>query len=270
MVVMPSVPGALRTRSPEDERKLEAFEKRMALPILLSAVLPIILGFAGRDSIFANVVLVVTWFVFVLDYVVHLRFVPRYQRSGPGIFDLVVVLLTAPWFLIANLGASRFLAFARLARLARVLKASGKSLIRLAKQLGRVGLIAAMIVFVCAYVAYSAERSVNPEFATFGDAIWWAIVTITTVGYGDITPITTTGRFSATILMVSGIGLLGILAGSLASFFGFGDSEAESSPVPPDDAVPPAEPDLAAELARMRAKVAELDAALADLQDRAR
>ncbi len=46
-------------------------------------------------------------------------------------------------------------------------------------------------------VAYYAEHPANPEFATVGDALWWGIVTLTTVGYGDIVPKTPTGRFAA-------------------------------------------------------------------------
>jgi voltage-gated potassium channel len=141
------------------------------------------------------------------------------------VFDLCVVGLTAPWFLIPGLGEARFLALARLARLARIVKAGGRGLTRLAAQLGQVGLVTALLVITCAYVAFGAERAVNGEFASYGDSLWWAVVTITTVGYGDITPVTTTGRVTATLLMFSGLAVLGVLAGSLASFFGFGGDE---------------------------------------------
>ena len=54
---------------------------------------------------------------------------------------------------------------------------------------------------------------------SFGDALWWSIVTCTTVGYGDISPSTTVGRVVAVILMLFGIGLIGMLTGAITTFF---------------------------------------------------
>src|SRR3954470_6986718 len=86
------------TRNPDDARRLEHFEKVMAFPILTSALLPIMFALAGRSSIVSELVQIVAWVVFIVDYVVHDRLIPRYRRSGLGIFDLIVVILTAPWF----------------------------------------------------------------------------------------------------------------------------------------------------------------------------
>ena len=106
-------------------------------------------------------------------------------------------------------------------------------------------------------MGYYAEHPSNPDFATFGDAIWWSTVTLTTVGYGDIVPITTAGRFDGAAIMFMGIALLGLLAGSLASFFGLESDE--------DDPVDPETSDesVRAELALLRAEVREL----ADLRE---
>lgn len=57
------------------------------------------------------------------------------------------------------------------------------------------------------------------ENKSFGDALWWSIVTCTTVGYGDVSPSTTAGRFIAVILMFFGIGLLGMLTGTITTYF---------------------------------------------------
>ena len=63
----------------------------------------------------------------------------------------------------------------------------------------------------------SRRAGAGANIKTGGDALWWAIVTITTVGYGDFYPITSLGRLTAVFVMVSGIGIIGALASILAS-----------------------------------------------------
>lgn len=254
-----------------DPERLAAFEHRMAMPIFLAAVLPIVLTGAGSDAVVANVVIAASWVVFIVDLVVHVRLRPGYLRTGQGIFDLAVVVLTAPWFLIPGLEELDIFTLARLARLGRVVAASRGTVLRLVRQLGQVGLVTTLLVITCAYVAYGAERSVNEEFGSFSDALWWGVVTITTVGYGDIAPVTTTGRVTATVLMVAGLAVLGVLAGALASFFGL-DRGADDEPErgndgpPPDATPPPAQ--LTAEVAALRRQVADLDRMLSSMEDR--
>jgi voltage-gated potassium channel len=219
------VSAKLRARSIEDEQRLERWERKAQLPIVASALLPIVFSLAGTQSIIADTVMIVAWIVFIADLVVHVRLVPRFLRTRWGVFDFVVVILTAPWFLIPGLGTARFLMLARLARLVRVVKAGGKKLTQLFEQLGRLGIVVSIIIVTCAYVAYHVERATNPLFNSFGTSVWWAVVTITTVGYGDVYPITTAGRITGVVLMFSGLALFGVLAGTLATFFGFGERE---------------------------------------------
>ena len=251
--------GRLRTRSPEDERRLAAWERKAQLPILASALLPIVFSLADTTSLIATSVMIIAWAVFIADLVVHIRLVPRFLRTRWGMFDLVVVVLTAPWFLIPGLGDASFLVVARLARLVRVLKASGKQMTELFKQLGRLGVVVAVIILTCSYVAYSVERATNPLFNSFGTSVWWAIVTITTVGYGDVYPITTAGRISGVVLMFAGLALFGVLAGTLASFFGLAGTDTTT---PADAAVNAPEPD-GAPAALLEARLAELEEAIA-------
>ncbi len=181
-----------------------------------------------------------------------------------------MVVLTAPWFLVPGLGTTRFVALARLARLVRVIKAGGRALVRLAHQLGRVGLVTGSLLVSCAYVTYSAERSVNEAYSSFGDALWWATVTITTVGYGDVVPVTTVGRVMGVVLMLAGLAVLGVLAGVLASFFGFGESDG------PEPTAPGEAPDVEVEapstrpVAELQARLAELERAIAALRSQLR
>ena len=158
----------------------------------------------------------------------------------------------------------------RLARLLRVVIVSGGAK-RLFERLGRVVVVAAVVVFSGAAVAYYAEHPTNPEFATFGDSLWWGIVTLTTVGYGDVVPKTTVGRLAGVMIMISGISVVGILAGSLASFFRLGDSQSGDDSSVPSDAsgqpMPPPEGEqyqvLAREMVQLREQMARLTEHLA-------
>ncbi|WP_231686768.1 potassium channel family protein [Bacillus sp. JCM 19034] len=79
----------------------------------------------------------------------------------------------------------------------------------------------AILIFVSAIPIKSLEQSIE----NYADALWWSIVTATTVGYGDISPETNIGRVIALILMLFGIGLLGMITGSIATYFINGQSK---------------------------------------------
>ena len=77
----------------------------------------------------------------------------------------------------------------------------------------------ALILFVASLAALDAERDqVGANITTFGDALWWAVTTVTTVGYGDQFPVSGAGRFIAAGLMIAGVALLGVVTASLASW----------------------------------------------------
>jgi voltage-gated potassium channel len=210
-------PGRGQPRSDGDAAFLGRFETRMRLPIIVSAVLPLIVVPEAGNWV-GEVVGVVTWLVFLLDYVVHARRLVRYGRTRLGQFDLFVVVATAPWFLLPGAGVGSFVVLLRLARLARLLMVSRGSR-RLLDRLGRIAVVAVAVVVIASLVAYYAEHATNPGYATIGDALWWGIVTLTTVGYGDIVPKTAVGRWAGVTIMITGITVLGVLAGSLSSFF---------------------------------------------------
>jgi voltage-gated potassium channel len=165
-----------------------------------------------------------SWLVFVVDLVVQRRIDPAYLRRRNGRIDLTIVVLTFPYYVIPGIsGSAAILLVARLARVVRLLLATA-GLRRFAARLGKVALVAGIVVVLASLAAYQAEHKTNSEFATVGDALWWGIVTLTTVGYGDIVPKTTAGRLCGVAIMFTGIAVLGVLAGSLASLFNFESS----------------------------------------------
>lgn len=176
----------------------------MRLPIVLAAILPILIGLsrAGEDSGIAIAVNFVACLVFVVDLVVHLRLVRRYLRTGVGVFDLAIVVITAPWFLIPGLGSSQILVVARLGRLARLLMASpgadghSDDSARSASSPPR---------WCCSPPGRPTRPSSRPTQSSPRTATpVVGHLTLTTVGYGDIVPHTRDGRLAGVFLMLTG------------------------------------------------------------------
>ncbi len=78
--------------------------------------------------------------------------------------------------------------------------------------------IVALVILTSATGFYAAEIGTNQNLDSYGDALWWAIVTVTTIGYGDIFPVTVAGRFVGAFLMFAGIGALGVFTASIAAY----------------------------------------------------
>ena len=84
----------------------------------------------------------------------------------------------------------------------------------------KVAVTAVFVSYIAAVQITISERSVEgSNIKTFGDGLWWAVTTVTTVGYGDRFPTTTEGRILAVMLMLVGISLVGVITASVASWF---------------------------------------------------
>jgi len=195
-----------------------------------------------------RVVTVVTWPVFLADYVVRLLLAgQRWRFVRENWVDGVAVLLPL----------LRPLRIISLVRVARVLDR------RLTTTLhGRVAAYvtatASLVVFMASLAVYDAERGApDASIADYGDAVWWAFTTITTVGYGDRYPVTGEGRLVAVLLMLGGIALLGVVTAAVASWFVGRVAEAAQAQDEADDAALRSEVrELAEEVRRLRAELA--------------
>lgn len=211
--------------------RLVRWERTMSPIIILAALVPIVVALAPRTKNDPFVGLnIASWLIFLADLVVHLRWRPRYLRTGLGQFDLAIVVLTFPWYLVPGLQSTAVLGIARLGRLLRLLLAGGttKILRRLVERIGKASLYSLGLILVCSEVVYRVEPP-GSGFTSQGVSIWWGFVTFTTVGYGNIVPETATGRFVSVVLMVGGVALIGLLAGSLAEFLADNDAERQAA-----------------------------------------
>jgi voltage-gated potassium channel len=120
---------------------------------------------------------------------------------------------------------SVLLPFLRPLRLMRVISFGGLALQKIAmgKQFAitvKVAITAVFISYIAAVQITISERSVEgSNIKNFSDGLWWAVTTVTTVGYGDRFPTTTEGRILAVMLMLVGISLVGVITASVASWF---------------------------------------------------
>jgi voltage-gated potassium channel len=121
--------------------------------------------------------------------------------------------------------ASSLLPFLRPLRLMRVISFGGLAIQKVA--IGRQFAITLKVAITTLFVAYISavqitisERMVEgSNIKNFGDGLWWAMTTVTTVGYGDKFPVTTEGRILAVTLMIMGISLVGVITASVAAWF---------------------------------------------------
>lgn len=149
------------------------------------------------------------WAGFVVDYVVRLR-LSRDRRGfvRSHLLDLVVVMLPL----------LRPLRLLRLVTLLAVFNRSARLSLR-----GRVSVYVAgaalTVMFLASLAVLQAERgAAGATIRSFGDAVWWAASTVTTVGYGDVYPVTTQGRWVAAGLMLAGIALIGVVTATFATW----------------------------------------------------
>jgi voltage-gated potassium channel len=151
----------------------------------------------------------ITWGIFVVDLVVRLALAEeRLRYLGRRWYDLLVIVLPL----------LRPLRLLRLMPLLSVLNRRAQTGLR-----GRVAIYvaggASLLAFVAALAVLDVEQtSPDANISDFGDAIWWAVTTMTTVGYGDHYPVTSVGRVVAFGLMLGGIALLGTVTATMASW----------------------------------------------------
>lgn len=180
-----------------------------ALVFLAAYSVQVIGDLTGTQAALVDLVIGFTWGAFVIDYLVMLALARRRGRW---------FLLNIHELAILALPVLRPLRLLRLVTLLKVLHRTAGNALR-----GRIIVFvlgAAVLLTYCGALAVLDAEKYEPDanIATFWDALWWALTTITTVGYGDHFPVTATGRVVAGALMLSGIAVVGVVTASVASW----------------------------------------------------
>ena len=199
-----------------------------------------------------DVALSTMWALFGLDYLVRLWLsTDRWLFVRSHLLDLAILLLP----MARPLRALRVIPV--ISALNKRLRGGfrGRVAVYVASTTLLVGTVASLSVL-------EAERyAAHATIRTFGDAVWWTIATITTVGYGDLYPVTDEGRVVASALMVAGIALLGVVTGSIATWFVDSMRQVEDEVEQSGDEVIAALRELTEQVRTLSSQVANLEAA---------
>jgi voltage-gated potassium channel len=229
------------TFSPVDDGPPTMLEKAIGAVIALS-VLQVVLEtepeFVAKFAQQSRWVEIFFLIFFSVEYLLRLVFCsqdPRYQGlagrlkyvlSPYALIDLVAILPSllslfgADLLLLRAIRLFRLLRITRLVKDNRYLNAFIRSFVKARAPLVASLCVTLFVLFVGAVLIYFAESSAQPEaFGSIPRALWWAMATLTTVGYGDVYPVTVIGKILASFIAILGIGIVAMPAGVIAANF---------------------------------------------------
>jgi voltage-gated potassium channel len=155
--------------------------------------------------------------VFLAEYLTRIICTPRplrYAFSFWGLVDLLavlpaLVLLQPQWATIRVLRLIRLVRLLKLVRSSRALDRMGRAMRSVRDELTVLGVMAAMVLYIAAVGIYIFENPVQPQvFSSIPKSLWWAVASLTTVGYGDMVPLTVGGRIFTTLVLFVGLGIV--------------------------------------------------------------
>jgi hypothetical protein len=227
-------------------------------PVVLFATLamiPVIIIQADATSdtwtTFAEVANWLIWAVFAVQIAVVLVVATRKRAALRAHWlDVAIVVVTLPAYgqLLSSIRLVRLVRLLRLLRATVIITRALQAERRLTSASAfRVVSLATIFLTV---IAGAVQATIDTgDFKTFWDGVWWAVVTVTTVGYGDVYPTTVGGRIVAIVLMLTGIGFLAVLTATISSRFVKQERSEETTTI--TDSLARIESDIAALKARL-------------------
>lgn len=218
------------TAQPPDttDDRLAAYVRVSDVPmmVLALATIPLLViedvatGAGAQAAVVANWVI---WALFTVDLAIRVRLVPtgRLRYLKRHWYDVAIIVVTAiPYLLpIRALRSVRVLRALRVLRVAVYAVRAWHSATRAWDSMigRRLAMMLVVLVVAGSVGIWLVERDTNAKLERYSDAAWWAITTVTTVGYGDIVPVTIEGRLIAGVLMLLGITTFGLVTANVAA-----------------------------------------------------
>lgn len=211
----------------------KAFDVVLLVVILLSIVIVMLESVRSIDAGYGDLFYVIEWVVtiiFTIEYILRIIAVKRPQKYIFSFYGIIDLISTIPTYLTLFVGGYNFLLAVRALRLLRIFR-----ILKITRYLGEANKLSAalkqsrpkILVFLFAVViitiiAGTLMHIVEGEAGGFDNiplSIYWCIVTLTTVGFGDIAPITPLGRFIASFIMITGYGIIAVPTGIVSAEF---------------------------------------------------
>ncbi|WP_346838043.1 ion transporter [Microbulbifer sp. SAOS-129_SWC] len=164
--------------------------------------------------------------VFTIEYLIRLIAAERKLKFVFSFFGLVDLMAILPFYLMTGLDlrAVRIFRLLRLVRILKLLKYSEaisrfhRALLIIKEELLLFGFVACILLYVSAVGIYYFEHQAQPQqFKSVFHCLWWAVTTLTTVGYGDMYPITAGGKLFTFLILMLGLGIVAVPTGLFAS-----------------------------------------------------
>ncbi|TQJ30248.1 potassium channel family protein [Microbacterium sp. SLBN-146] len=219
-----------RTMKPGETAATHRWSSAMYWPLTIAALLFLITytihvvgNVRGPFAGLTTAIIAFTWIMFVVDYLVRLALSrPRGAWFRAHLVSLGMVLVPALRPVRLLDASTRLAAFRR----------SAGSTLRARLLIYGVGSALLLIWYISLVVLQFERDAPGASIDSFGDAVWWAFCTVTTVGYGDFVPVTIPGRTAAVVLMAGGVVLVGLIVATISSSVVERVAQAPSVPVP--------------------------------------
>jgi voltage-gated potassium channel len=207
-------------------RKVNWVLQILILFSIISFSIETVPGLTEKQLLYLHLIDTILVFIFSVEYILRVYTAPKPLQYIFSFFGLIDLLTIIPFYLHLSFGfvSIRALRFLRIFRILRMLHYNKAiSHFRYAMKLAREELILFMffitiLIYFAAVGIYLFEHPAQPEkFSSIFTSLWWSVCTLTTVGYGDIFPITTGGRIFTFFLLLAGLSIISIPAGIISS-----------------------------------------------------